>query len=270
MSAGGAIGDLLLVYKKVQRLAGLTTRVSELLEALERMEAAEAIEATEAIEAAEALALADGGGGGACEGGAREGGAEERATYDDMAKVDKMRCQREQKQHEESRESRESLDLQCVSVRTPDGRCLVKDLSLRLPRKRSLLVTGPNGAGKSSLVRALKGLWPLESGTVRLPTCEGFHSLCFVPQNAYMMMGTLRDQVLDAPPPSASPPTAPSLSRASAFSPHPSPLPTPTRFLSFTPTRPHQSHRPSHHRPSHHHPSHHHHLGPHPNPRPQP
>ena len=35
-SACGAIGELLLVYKKVQRLAGLTARL-ELLEALEAM-----------------------------------------------------------------------------------------------------------------------------------------------------------------------------------------------------------------------------------------
>ena len=41
------------MYKKVQRLAGLTARVSELLEALERMEAAEEVEAAEVAEAAE-------------------------------------------------------------------------------------------------------------------------------------------------------------------------------------------------------------------------
>ena len=58
LSAGGAIGDLLLVYKKVQRLAGLTARVSELLEALERMEAAEEVEAAEGAEAAGAAKAA--------------------------------------------------------------------------------------------------------------------------------------------------------------------------------------------------------------------
>ena len=105
LSAGGAIGDLLLVYKKVQRLAGLTTRVSELLEALERMEAAEGIEVAGAAEAATkagtALEVADGGGGaakgGACVGGAVGGG-----------------------EGGESVESRESLRMEGVSVRTPD------------------------------------------------------------------------------------------------------------------------------------------------------
>ena len=211
LSAGGAIGDLLLVYKKVQRLAGLTTRVSELLEALERMEAAEGIEVAGAAEAATkagtALEVADGGGGaakgGACVGGAVGGG-----------------------EGGESVESRESLRMEGVSVRTPDGRCLVKQLSLRLPRNRSLLVTGPNGAGKSSLVRALKGLWPLQSGTVHLPQCgeEGLPSLCFVPQNAYMMMGTLRDQ---ARSPSCGHTHAHTAARRSTPSHDPSPDPNP-------------------------------------------
>ena len=53
-------------------------------------------------------------------------------------------------------------------------------------------MTGPNGAGKSSLMRALKGLWPLLAGRARLPP----HGVHFVPQNAYLVSGTLRDQVI--------------------------------------------------------------------------
>ena len=179
------------MYKKVQRLAGLTARVSELLEALERMEVAEEVEAAEVAEAAKGAEAAgaakalevDGGGGGAAKGGACVGGGGGGGEGGGEGVG-------------EGGESRESLRLEGVSVRTPDGRCLVKQLSLQLPRHRSLLVTGPNGAGKSSLVRALKGLWPLQSGTVHLPQCaeQGLPSLCFVPQNAYMVMGTLRDQ----------------------------------------------------------------------------
>jgi hypothetical protein len=40
-SASGAIGDLLMVYKKLQRLAGFTGRVVELLEAVDTPQDAE-------------------------------------------------------------------------------------------------------------------------------------------------------------------------------------------------------------------------------------
>ncbi len=177
-NACGAIGDLMLIYKKVQRLAGLTTRVSELLEALDRMAAEEQPDAALA-EAAPA--------GSSAEGGSDLKAGEEAAASLGAAEAAAGAAAPEQP----------SIVFDGVTVFTPDARCLVKGLSLRLPRGRHLLVTGPNGAGKSSLVRALKGLWPLQQGVVRLPVAAasegGVH---YVPQNAYMMSGTLRDQVL--------------------------------------------------------------------------
>ena len=44
-----------------------------------------------------------------------------------------------------------------VDVITPDGHCLVHQLSVRVPRQEPLLVTGPNTSGKSSLFRELGG-----------------------------------------------------------------------------------------------------------------
>jgi heme exporter protein A len=48
------------------------------------------------------------------------------------------------------------------------GRLLFSGLSFDLGGGSALMVTGPNGAGKSSLLRALAGFLPLESGTVAL------------------------------------------------------------------------------------------------------
>lgn len=38
-----------------------------------------------------------------------------------------------------------------VTIKSPDGRCLLRNLSLVVRAGQSILVTGPNGAGKTSL-----------------------------------------------------------------------------------------------------------------------
>ena len=48
------------------------------------------------------------------------------------------------------------------------GRRLFSGLDFALPAGEALVVTGPNGAGKSSLLRAIAGLLPLDSGRIAL------------------------------------------------------------------------------------------------------
>jgi len=55
------------------------------------------------------------------------------------------------------------------------------------------MVTGPNGSGKSSLFRIIGELWPLHSGIVYKPRKE---DILFVPQRPYLVLGTLRDQII--------------------------------------------------------------------------
>ena len=52
--------------------------------------------------------------------------------------------------------------------------------------------SGPNGAGKTSMFRVMAGLWKAENGNVSV--CGRSMSWC--PQRPYLVMGTLRDQVV--------------------------------------------------------------------------
>jgi putative ATP-binding cassette transporter len=80
-----------------------------------------------------------------------------------------------------------------LTLRTPkEGRVLVRDLSLEVPRGRRLLITGPNGVGKSALFRAAAGVWEWGQGRVVRPA---WAHVVFVPQRPYLVPGSLRDQL---------------------------------------------------------------------------
>ncbi|HEX2750425.1 MAG TPA: ABC transporter ATP-binding protein/permease, partial [Verrucomicrobiales bacterium] len=94
----------------------------------------------------------------------------------------------------EVNEDARSLGLEGLTVRTPDrARQLVRDLSFRLRPGESALLMGESGSGKSSLLRTIAGLWQSGSGVINRP---GLNRLMFLPQRPYMVMGTLRDQLL--------------------------------------------------------------------------
>lgn len=80
-----------------------------------------------------------------------------------------------------------------VTVATPDNsRVLIKDLNYTI-NKGGLLVCGASGCGKTSLIRVLTGLWPAESGRIIRPPAN---KIIVVPQRPYLVIGTLRSQLL--------------------------------------------------------------------------
>ena len=86
------------------------------------------------------------------------------------------------------------LSLQHLTLQTPNGeRTLVKDLSVGVEPKKGLLIIGVSGCGKSSILRAIAGLWNSGTGQIYRPPLK---EILFLPQRPYMILGSLRDQLL--------------------------------------------------------------------------
>jgi putative ATP-binding cassette transporter len=81
-----------------------------------------------------------------------------------------------------------------VTLLTPTrSRTLLQGLTVDLINRNNLLVVGQSGVGKSSLLRAIAGLWTQGSGQILRPDLKDIY---FLPQRPYMLLGSLRDQLL--------------------------------------------------------------------------
>ncbi|AFZ01754.1 ABC transporter ATP-binding protein/permease [Calothrix sp. PCC 6303] len=86
------------------------------------------------------------------------------------------------------------LALENITLQTPNyQRILIENLSVKLLTGEGLLVRGPSGCGKSSLLRAIIGLWDAGTGIILRPPLT---EILFLSQRPYMILGTLRDQLL--------------------------------------------------------------------------
>ena len=81
------------------------------------------------------------------------------------------------------------LTLDHLNLLLPTGQTLLANASVTIPENSRTLVRGPSGSGKSTLFRALAGIWPFGTGTIRTP--KDFGAL-FLPQRPYFPIGTLR------------------------------------------------------------------------------
>ncbi|MBO1076887.1 type I secretion system permease/ATPase [Roseomonas marmotae] len=96
------------------------------------------------------------------------------------------------------------LSLRSVTAKPPGGKVpTLKGISFDLPAGSTLAVLGASGAGKSTLARVMLGVWPLESGEVRLdgadlrnwkPADLGPH-IGYLPQSVELFEGTVAENI---------------------------------------------------------------------------
>jgi len=83
----------------------------------------------------------------------------------------------------------DGLVVEGLTIRLPDERTLIDDLTVDVAAGDALLVTGASGSGKTTLLRSLADLWPFATGTVRRPLGR---DAFFLAQQPYVPLGTMR------------------------------------------------------------------------------
>ncbi|MEM6451992.1 MAG: ABC transporter ATP-binding protein/permease [Cyanobacteria bacterium P01_D01_bin.105] len=102
--------------------------------------------------------------------------------------------QKRKHQHEIETAISPQLSLDNLTIFTPNSeQTLVENLSLQIEPNDRLLIVGASGCGKSSLLRAIAGLWTNGQGQIARPD---INEMLFLPQRPYMLLGTLREQLI--------------------------------------------------------------------------
>merc|ERR1711991_584167 len=68
---------------------------------------------------------------------------------------------------DELNEEGNNMELKNVQIFTPNGRELLRNISLKIKYGENILIMGPSGSGKSSILRAIKGLWNYDGEIIK-------------------------------------------------------------------------------------------------------
>lgn len=96
------------------------------------------------------------------------------------------------------------ITLEHITLIPPEGKLpSLHNLSVEFPAGTTVGVIGPSAAGKSSLARAILGVWPLQSGTVRIDGAQLSHYdrsdlgkyIGYLPQDIELFEGTVSENI---------------------------------------------------------------------------
>ncbi|WP_043339067.1 ABC transporter ATP-binding protein/permease [Belnapia moabensis] len=85
-------------------------------------------------------------------------------------------------------DGREVLAFRDLQIAQSDGALVIEEANAEIAPGEKVLILGESGSGKSTLFRAIAGLWPWGSGTIRIPRRA---TMMFMPQRPYLPLGTL-------------------------------------------------------------------------------
>jgi len=130
IALGNACKHLVLSYKRIQSLAGLTVRMTELFEVLKQRQAYTIENEMKQVASQHPLRT----------------GSDPKTIEGD------------------------EIQFENIDIFTPAGQLLVSGLNFTVKKNTNVLVSGRNGSGKSTIFRVLAGLFPLCSGTLTRPS----------------------------------------------------------------------------------------------------
>lgn len=104
----------------------------------------------------------------------------------------------EEKAHQEnkveiSHHPENTIVTQHLTIKTPRGELLLKDINEKFIHGHSYVIKGESGIGKSTFVRTLACIWPYASGKIIFPENK---NIMYLPQQPYMPIGTLAEAIL--------------------------------------------------------------------------
>ncbi|GBG59996.1 hypothetical protein CBR_g326 [Chara braunii] len=186
MNTSTAIGQLVLLYKRITALAGFTSRVSELMESVKQLSTKEGQKRLSWMKAVDPVDPA------------KDKGEQESMIDGQLNNHSVSPASLKRELSPPRFLYGPIIKFEGVTISAPDEHLLVRDLTFEVAPGQSVMIMGPNGSGKSSLFRVLAELWPLQSGVItRPPRGEIF----YLSQRPYVASGTLRDQVRYPTPP---------------------------------------------------------------------
>lgn len=155
-----SIGKIVISYKNVQNLAGITSRVSQLHDVMNDLRIKKRYV---------------------------------RNIVDNKEMIYENKLDGNNLEKGKILQMKDGIRLQEIPIMTPGGEMLIKDLTLKISKKMNCVIIGPNGSGKTGFARVLAGLWPFFKGKIfKCPDDEIF----YLPQTAYLPKATLREVII--------------------------------------------------------------------------
>ena len=127
------------------------------------------------------------------------------ALYQDLRAMEKIEYRVQEKENSIHAELsfRKEIEVQHIDFKYPDSEHYVlKDVSLKIPKNKSIALIGPSGEGKTTLADIILGLLDVENGSILIDGVDiqenmsGWHEkLGYIPQSIYLVDDSIKKNI---------------------------------------------------------------------------